>query len=198
MIYIYLACLIIGGILLGGSLLLGALHADADGDSDVDGDADHDVGADHDADHDVDATGIWLPFFSVRFWVFNLTFFGLCGTLLTIMQVGFIVTGLVSLLVGMVCGTGAAFIVHRLGRTDVTGDIASSAEFIGVVGKVLVTVAPGRRGKIRVEVRSNMVDLVAKTSDDETLDAGSKVLVVEFEDNVALVTRAVVARDSLV
>jgi hypothetical protein len=194
MIYLYVACLIIGGILLGGSLLLGALHADADGDHDADHDGDH--GGDHDAEqaHDgADAAGIWLPFFSMRFWVFSLTFFGLCGTLLTFLQIGPLATGAVALAVGVACGTGAAYVVHRLGKIEATGDVPTEAEFVGAVGEVLVGVAPGKRGKVRVEIRNHAIDLVAVTTGDETVAMGGQVLVVEYDNDVATVTRTPLA-----
>lgn len=206
MIFIYVACLIIGGVLLLGSLVLGAIHADADADhdvevdasADVDGDVDASVDADHDADHDgdIDATGIWLPFLSLRFWVFTLSFFGLCGTLLTIIGTHSIITGGISVVIGLLCGTGAACVVHLLGKKDSSGDVATSSEFIGTVGEVLVTVKPGGRGKVRLSIRDTAVDVLATTSDDEILKSGQKVLVVEYEGDVASVTKAPLSDDA--
>ena len=215
MIFVYLAFLIVGGILLGGSLLLGAFHADADsdahveadghvdadgggdagGDADGDGDADGHVEADHagSAEHgaDADAAGIWLPFFSLRFWVFASCFFGLSGTLLTAIDIGVVATAIISVVVGLFCGFAAAWIVHRLGRLEATGDVPTSAEFVGAQGTVLVEVAPDSRGKVRVSIREQEVDLVATTSDEGPIASGRKVLIVEYEDGVAVVTKSV-------
>lgn len=210
MIFVYLAFLIVGGILLGGSLLLGAMHADADHDAgadghvDADGDADADADsdadahvdadghaeADHSGDHGTDAAGIWLPFLSLRFWVFASCFFGLCGTLLTVIGVGPVVTALVSIVVGLLCGTAAAWVVHRLSKLESTGDVPTSAEFVGAMGTVLVEVDDDSRGKVRVSIRDQQVDLVAETSDEAPLKAGQKVLVVEYKDGVAVVTKS--------
>lgn len=216
MIFIYISCLVVGMVLLGGSLLLGAIHGDADADhdvdadadadmdidadadADIDADADGDLDADHDADHGsgsghdavVDAAGIWLPFLSLRFWVFTLCFFGLCGTLLTMIQSGTILTGVVSSIVGLLCGTTAAFVVHRLGRMEATGDVPTKVEYIGKLADVLVEVAPESKGKIRLSVRNHKVDLIATTCDEEPLVSGKKALVVEFEDHVAVITKA--------
>ena len=155
MLYVYLACLIIGGILLVASLLAGAIQSDADADvdadidadvdadvdadidadvdADVDADIDHDVDADHAADHshDVDAAGFWLPFLSVRFWVFGLSFFGLCGTLLTVIDHGPIVTPIVSVLVGLFCGTVAAYVVPSTGVELI---FTNGPEFLPILG----------------------------------------------------------------
>jgi hypothetical protein len=212
MIFIYLAFLIVGGILLGGSLLLGAMHADADHDAhleadgnvdaeagdgadahvDADSDAEAHAEAEHGGDHEAsaDAAGIWLPFMSLRFWVFTACFFGLCGTLLTVIGVGTVVTAVVSIAVGLLCGTAAAFVVHRLSRLEATGDVPTSKEFVGAVGTVLVEVDNDSRGKVRVSIREQQVDLVAETSDEAPLKAGQKVLVVDYKDGVAVVTKS--------
>ena len=211
MLYVYLICLVVGGIVLGGSLLLGAIHGSADADGDAGADADHDVdaGADADADagadadHDAggegseagdhggaDATGLWLPFLSVRFWVFTLCFFGLSGTLLTLAGSGPLLTPLLAAAVGLVCGTGAAWAVHQLGKTGTLGHVAGDRDFVGAVGTVLVSVGPGSRGKVRVQIQGQAVDLVATTADDERLAVGAQALVVEVVDDVATVTRA--------
>jgi membrane protein implicated in regulation of membrane protease activity len=112
LIYAYLVSLIVGGVLLGASILLGG-HDDAD--ADVGGDADLDASADVDADldagldagadadldasadasadadagHDIDSegghgdfSGFLLTFLSLRFWTFFLAFFGLTGIIL--------------------------------------------------------------------------------------------------------------------
>lgn len=196
MLFIYLAFLIIGGILLGGSLLLGAMHADADHDAqletDAHVDADGEAEAEHGADHEggADAAGIWLPFVSLRFWVFTSCFFGLCGTLLTVIGVGAGVTAVVSIAVGLLCGTAAAWVVHRLSRLESSGDVPTSAEFVGAVGTVLVEVDNDSRGKVRISIRDQQVDLVAETSDEAPLKAGQKVLVVDYKDGIAVVTKS--------
>lgn len=192
MIYIYLACLIIGGILLGGSLFLGMIHADADADHDADTGGDIDADADHDgeAGHDVDAAGIWLPFLSIRFWVFTFCFFGLCGTLLTMIGTNSVVAAIVSVVIGLTCGTGAAYVIHRLGRMDATGDVATESEFLGASGVVLVSLKEGKRGKVRLTVRGQSVDLVARSSDGEDLPVNMKVLVVDYNDDMVSVIAA--------
>jgi hypothetical protein len=198
MVYVYLACLVIGGVVLLGSLLLGSGDHDADGDADADGDGDVHVEGDHDgADHGVgDAAGLWLPFFSVRFWVFGLCFFGLCGTLLTFVQAGAMVTPVVSGLVGLGCGTGAAYVVRRLGAPDRQGGVVNTNDFVGLVATVLVPVGGGSRGKVRVSVKEQHVDLIATTGDEVTYHAGQPVLIVEYDDHQVTVTQPPLAEST--
>ena len=88
LIYAYIFALVLGGVLLGASFLLGGDH-DADGDVDMDADADVDADVDADADIDGDAdgghdghgdvAGFFGVLGSLRFWTFFTAFFGLTG-----------------------------------------------------------------------------------------------------------------------
>ena len=67
MLTLYAIATLIGGILVGSSILLG--DADVDVEADLDVDADADVDADtggHDADVAGQDIGAWLPFLSLR------------------------------------------------------------------------------------------------------------------------------------
>src|SRR5262245_42840052 len=78
----YVFSLVVGGVFLGVSALLGAKDVGHDiGGHDVGG---HGVGGHHGAstDKDSDTEATWLPFLSLQFWMFALAFFGLTGTVL--------------------------------------------------------------------------------------------------------------------
>jgi hypothetical protein len=84
LIYLYLFGLIVGGVLLGSSLLLGGhgeAEVDAELDAEVGGDAEVHVD-DHGSGIEVGADLVLWRFRSLRFWTFFLAFFGLSGTLL--------------------------------------------------------------------------------------------------------------------
>src|SRR5512140_1858956 len=90
-LYIYIAAFILGACLLCASMFLGHHDADAGADLNVDSDADGDAHAEADAhadadhaDHGVTLSDFWLPFVSVRFWVFFLCFFGLTGSVFSL------------------------------------------------------------------------------------------------------------------
>jgi hypothetical protein len=73
---------------------------------------------------------------------------------------------------------------------EATGDVPTQVEYVGKIAEVLYEVAPDSRGKIRLSVRNQKVDLVASTTDEEPLPKGKKALVVEYEDHVAVITKA--------
>jgi membrane protein implicated in regulation of membrane protease activity len=207
LLYIYISAFIIGGVLLGASLFLGHHDADTDHDIQVDMDADADIDADIDADADVDAdadadvaaadadhgvglSDFWIPFLSVRFWVFFLCFFGMTGLVLTLFSLSSTWARLIAALsMGVGTGFAAAFIIQRLKKAEV-GLAVTEAEYQGKEATVLLPVEPESRGKIRLLVRGQTVDMVARTDSSKPIDKGCKVLVIEIEGNVAVVEAA--------
>ena len=81
MLSAYIVCFLAGGIVLGASMFGG--HDSDSGDAHV-GDAhvgDAHGGTDHAGHHEWAAR---LPFLSLRFWTWGVTFFGLAGLALTL------------------------------------------------------------------------------------------------------------------
>jgi membrane protein implicated in regulation of membrane protease activity len=172
MLWLYLAALIIGG----GTLLLQVVLGH-------DGDAGHD--ADHDHDHDHGSSLI----LSARFWIFLALAFGLSGALLTIFRLA----GSTAILVlasgsGIASGLFAALVIRSLKRGQVSG-VASADEAVGRVAEVLIPCEQGRIGKVRLQLRGQTMDLLARAG-DTTISAGTKVVIEEIEGGIARVSRA--------
>lgn len=188
LIYAYIAALIFGGVLLGASLLLGGHDADgpeldADG-PDLDADAD---GLDKDLDFGAGGDAFWI-LRSVRFWTFFLAFFGLTGVVLEglgLVSVAWI-TAVIAAGMGVLAG-GSAATVFRVLANDQTSDAASSSDYLGKSARVLVPSKPGGVGRVRVEVKGQLVDLLA-TSDEE-IGTEDEVLVIEMDGTRARVAR---------
>jgi membrane protein implicated in regulation of membrane protease activity len=183
---VYLAALIVGlGIVL--LQLVMSSHGDADGASVDDGlELDGDVhGGGHGSDalahadsHAIDTTGFLALFLSLRFWTFGALAFGLMGSLLHHLELASpVATATLSTATGFVSGAFAAWVFRVLARTA-TDSGGQSSDLVGQVGKVLVPLARGDRGKVRLRVRGQIVDYLA-TTDEEALEAGAKVLVEE-------------------
>jgi hypothetical protein len=183
-IYLYLFSLVLGGVLLGASMILGS-HGEAHAD------APH-GGATPDAADD-SAAGIesfLVAFLSVRFWTFFLAFFGLTGFVLDgLGLVGSpVVAGVLSVLMGLGAGTGAAWIMRRV-RGDEANSAATEKDYVGKTGRVLVAFGPGQTGKLRLEVRGSTIDLLAMPIAEESFELREEAIVVEMDG-----TRAKVAK----
>ncbi len=205
MLPLYLMSLGLGGVLIIASIALGG--KDADGDADHDHDHDHDVGGD--ADHDLDGdqghdlhhdhghhqgsvskdapVSHWTPFLSMRFWTFTLAAFGLNGTTLSLLGVNALATGIASALVGLTIGYAVALLFQKLARDQVTSPVALLG-LEGAEAKVLLPVTAESEGKVRLLVGGQDVDLPARTMDPGRMERGSKAMVVEVKNGVAVVT----------
>lgn len=216
----YLFALVLGGTLLGASIVLGG-HAEADAPELEGGDADLDAhpGGDHEpadhADHHADPTAPpvgdlvqvarGLParrrarlagLFSLRFWTFFAAFFGLTGVTLEGLGLAAALPALVAaLLMGLMAGGTATAAFRRLSAST-TGIAAASRDYVGKSGRVLVPIHPGGLGKIRMTLRGTTVDVLA-AAEGETIDVGEQALVIEMRDTTAIVVRqpALVAAD---
>jgi len=192
LIYLYISTLIIGGVLLGGSIFLGGKDVELGGGG-------HDGGGGHGGGHDDvsdtteshgDATGYLTLFLSLRFWTFFLAFFGLTGLVLQGLQlVGpFLALGL-ALGMGAFTGYGAAAALRLLSKTEANSAVTAS-DYIGKSARVLVPFGKGTTGKVRLRVRGEAIDMVATAVDEGEFSKREEVLVVEVEGTVARVARA--------
>ncbi|MBT8494533.1 MAG: DUF1449 family protein, partial [Deltaproteobacteria bacterium] len=179
MLTVYLILLLIGGTLIGVSLIFGG-DADVDADADFDADADADIDADGEADGGhgiaIDAAA-WLPFASVRFWLFFMTFFGLTGTLLTTVAgvTSSLAVAVMATVTGYFCGIGASATVKWLMRNEADSAIRAS-DLIGARARVLLAVREGGVGKVRLSLKGQIIDVRATTEDGVEYPIGSTVM----------------------
>ena len=202
LIYLYLASLIFGGVLLGASLLLGG-HDDLDADvsadmggdvdlGDVDMDADLELEGDAEAEHGGFASAgadffLW-PLRSIRFWTFFTAFFGMTGVAFSSLGLaGPILTLVLALSVGILSGGAASAIIRRFSSDD-TGRAPQSSDYVGKMARVVVPVNREGVGKVRVRVGGQLVDVLAVT-DDEKLTSEDDVIVIEMDGTRARVAR---------
>jgi hypothetical protein len=201
MLGIYLFAAIIGGGLLLFSVLGGAEHGvdhDASG-VDAGHDLGHDVGHDAgtDASHDTDAGQgagwageLVLGLFRPRNIVFFAAGFGVTGTLLTLLTDTSTSAGLVS---SVAMGLASMVVTHGtfvwLRRSESAVDTMSDAEMEGCVGRVVLPLAPGERGRIACLIGEREVHVIARLAEGytEVLQPGCEVVVLDVTDTVARV-----------
>ena len=165
---------------------------DADVDADAEMDADHDVDAD--ADHDVgggvDVSDFWLPFLSVRFYVFFMCFFGLTGLVFWFLYRNAPWISLTAAsIMGVISGFSAAFIIQRLKKSSVGISVAPK-DYKGLEADVLLAIEEGGRGKVRAHLKGQSIDLIARCMEAEPVAKGRKVLIIGVKDNEAVVVPA--------
>jgi hypothetical protein len=138
MLSAYIVCLLAGGVVLGASMFGG--HDSDGGDAHV-GDAHGD--GDHAGHHEWAAR---LPFLSLRFWTWGVTFFGLAGVALTLGGTPASLIPVLAAAGGVGSGWGASWALGRLTR-DAVGVLPEASSHIGREGKLLLPLRRGERSK---------------------------------------------------
>lgn len=179
MIYLYLGSLVLGGVLLGSSLVLGG-HGDAAA-------AEAGGGLEHDPGHpDLAGPGaadfLVGAFTSLRFWTFFTAFFGLTGLVLGGLGLlgSQVLVALLAVVMGLGSGLGAVYTLRKLDSVEESSSLGDVGEYVGKTGRVLVAISPGQTGKVRLQVRGSTVDVLAKT-DDASIAVGDEAIVLELE-----------------
>ncbi len=166
MSHIYLGAVAFGVTLLVASLLFGGKDTDHDGHVDADG-----LG--------------WAPVSSLRFWVFLLAFGGGAGLALGALGSNAWVTAAGALGVGWVAGAIAVGIVNSVRKHSASSEVVG-LELIGTTGTLVLPVAPGKPGKVRIDVKGRTEDFVAHIDDGAELPTGTSVLVIAEGDRGSL------------
>ncbi|MDH3456225.1 MAG: hypothetical protein OER90_05235 [Gemmatimonadota bacterium] len=192
MLGIYLFAAILGGGLLLFSVLAGGdhdAHADASGfdaDHDIGHDVDHDLGHDADAGHG-GAGELVLGLFRPRNLTFFFAAFGLTGSLLTLLSPW---SATASLLPSLGMGLGAMVVTHGvfewLRRSESAVDIVSDSDIEGCIGRVVLPLEPGERGRIACRVGDREIYMIATLAEGyPTLPPGREVVVLKVFETVA-------------
>jgi hypothetical protein len=186
MLSAYIVCFLAGGVVLGASMFGGHDSGDAHV-GDVHGDAAHE------GHHEWAAR---LPFLSLRFWTWGVTFFGLAGLALTLGGTPASLVPFLAAAGGLGSGWGASWALGRLSR-DAVGVLPEASSHIGREGKLLLSLRRGQRSKIRLSIGGVDTDLLAETDLEAEIPAASTVLVVGMRGLTAMVEPTPAALQSL-
>ncbi len=128
-------------------------------------------------------------FLSFRFWIFTSLGFGMAGSLLHYLNLATpTVVFALAAASGFAAGLFANLAFHLVMRSSVSS-MADVTQARGTVGRVLVPVGKQKTGQIRVVLRGQSVDLVAKT-DGEDIARGEEVIVEDIDGHTAQVSKS--------
>jgi membrane protein implicated in regulation of membrane protease activity len=187
MLTLYVICLIIGGSLVAVSIFAGG---DVDVDTDLAGDVDVEAGSEA-GSTDGEGVAAAARFLSLRNAVFGAAFFGLTGTLFTVLGVGPLVTPVFAF------GTGAiaAMSIHQLMewlRRSESGVQDDTRSLTGTTASVVVGIDGPHHGKIAVRSGDRVTQLVARphgTAERTRFEVGEDVVVIRIDNGIAEVAR---------
>ena len=175
MLTVYILSAIAGGILVVASALLGGHHDSHFGDTDfqgIDG---------HEGIH----SDVYLPILSLRFWTYFAACFGITGLLLTnLTSAAPLTVAIISAVTGVVAGFATHTIMRAFRQSESDSGIQVE-HMVGREGRVLVGISHGNEGKIRLDVKGELVDITAYTDEGVQLLPGDRALVVSIENGKA-------------
>lgn len=164
--------------------LLGLSH---EGDVDHDFHVDHDHGDGH--DHGENNNDIWQLFTLKNMIMF---FVGFSWTGIIGASGGWpnLVTGIASLLVGIIFATIFALVFRKISRLGESGNIENYDSALGKIGTVYLPIDPKRSnvGKVQITVSGRIREINAVTDDNERIPTNSQVKVIEVAGATLIVT----------
>jgi len=173
--------LIIQTVLL--AIGMGQGDSDADDPDIVDGDIDLDGDTEGAIDSDPG-----LRIFTVRGFVAFFCTFGWMGILLTKNNIGELPAFLISLVFGLLCMFGLAYMLKAVLKLQSSGNISIS-NALGKSGTVYLSIPPKRegRGKINIYLQDRYCELEAVTDYEDKIPVGAEVTVVSLSGDGVLV-----------
>lgn len=197
MLVLYMVLAIVAGFVVVMSALGGDGESDASMDSELGGEADIDFTTATSMSQIGDAPagdvlqGTLSAFLSMRFWTYVLAGFGLTGSILTLFNVSAEpIRALTSLAVGVATGFSVSLLTRLIVNSQ-HDSMISAGDFIGAMGKVTLPVrGEGEIGKVRLNVRGDLVDILAVSSNGTAIDAQQEIVVVGLNGNKAVIAPA--------
>lgn len=129
-----------------------------------------------------------LPFGSVRFWTFGVCFFGLTGTIMSVLNPSltpaFVATAAIA--IGVSCGTAVVWVFDIL-RSQQANSLVQSHDLIGLCATVEIPFNRDSRGKVRLNAGGSVLYLSAITEENQEFSQGDRVFVVGIEKNKLMV-----------
>jgi membrane protein implicated in regulation of membrane protease activity len=112
------------------------------------------------------------------FWTFFLAFFGLTGVLLSTLarDAGTLLTALLSVVMGVGAALLASRVLRHLGRSEVDSSVRPT-DVVGQLGRVVLPVGREQPGKVRVELKGRTVELLAYGDETVPLAPSQRVYV---------------------
>ena len=98
-------------------------------------------------------------------------------------------SAITAIVMGLVCGVGAALAFRTLKRTagHVAEHVGQSA--VGRIARVIIPLPEQGMGKVRIELGGRTVDLMAKTT-GLRIERGDQVVIEDVDGEIARVCRA--------
>ncbi|WP_019504857.1 NfeD family protein [Pleurocapsa sp. PCC 7319] len=95
----------------------------------------------------------------------------------------------ISIAIGIFVGALIVWFIYFWRRREIIDSLMKPEDLVGLCGIVELPFDADSKGKVRVEVKGTMVDLVALTDDRQGFQVGDRVLIIQMQGNKVWVAR---------
>ncbi|MCC0179674.1 NfeD family protein [Waterburya agarophytonicola K14] len=95
----------------------------------------------------------------------------------------------ISIAIGVFLGALIVWFIYFWRRREVIDSLMKPEDLVGLCGIVELPFDENSKGKVRVDVRGSMVDLIALTDDKQEFQVGDRILIIQMQNNKVWVTR---------
>ncbi|HHP7231592.1 MAG TPA: NfeD-like protein [Xenococcaceae cyanobacterium] len=93
----------------------------------------------------------------------------------------------ISITIGVFVGALIVWFIYFWRRRQIVDSLIKSEDVVGLYGIVEVPFDKNSKGKIRVNIKNSMVDLIALTDEANEFNLGDRVFIIQMKKNKALV-----------
>lgn len=95
----------------------------------------------------------------------------------------------ISIAVGIFVGALIVWFIYFWRRRQIIDSLMKPEDLVGLCGIVELPFDDTSKGKVRVDVKGSMVDLIALSDDQQGFHIGDRVLIIQMKENKVWVVR---------
>ena len=93
----------------------------------------------------------------------------------------------ISIAIGIFLGALIVWFIYFWRRRQIVDSLIKAEDIVGLYGTVEIPFSADSKGKIRVNLKGSMIDLIAITDEAKEFNSGDRVFVIQMKDNKVLV-----------
>ena len=98
-----------------------------------------------------------------------------------------IIVACISIIIGLFVGALIVWFIYFWRRREIVDSLIKAEDIVGLYGTVEIPFNVESKGKVRVNIKGSMVDLIAITDEAREFNPGDRVFIIQMKNNKVLV-----------
>lgn len=94
-----------------------------------------------------------------------------------------LITAVICIGIGLFIGALIVWLIYFWRRRQIVDSLMRPEDIVGVYGTVEIPFDANSKGKVRVDIKGSMVDLIAVTEENKTFNFGDRVFIIQMKEN---------------